>query len=87
MPSSGTLFRTYFTVRDVVSSATMPQQQYQSQMPSQAYNIFAMGPPRVKFLFQRWAFTDLFMLMPVAVFTFCFQVATWLACSQMGAQP
>ena len=40
------------TMRGPVGLTTMPQQQQpQSQMPSQAYANFAMGPPQVAFLF------------------------------------
>ena len=34
-------------VRGVVSLATVPQQEPQSQMPSQAYASYAMGPSQV----------------------------------------
>ena len=38
--------------KGVVSLATVPQQQPQSQMPVQAYANYAMGPPQVCFSFR-----------------------------------
>ena len=40
------------TIRGLVGLATVLQQHPQSQMPSQAYANYAMGPPKVSFLFQ-----------------------------------
>ena len=40
------------TVRDSVGLTNMPQQQSQSQMPSQAYANYAMGPLQASFSFR-----------------------------------
>ena len=39
-------------MRDIVCFASLLQQQPQSQIPSQAYANYDMGPPQVSFLFQ-----------------------------------
>ena len=61
------------TVRSVAHLVTVSQQQTQSQMPSQAYASYAMGPSQVSFLFQSWAFHLLYYIgvtMFLSVFRF-----------------
>ena len=62
------------------------QQQPQSQMPSQAYAIYAMGPPQVSFSFRVESPTDSLchVSWSVIVFAVCFQVPMWLPGPPMG---
>ena len=74
------------TIRDVVGLTTVPQQQPQSQIPSQAYAKYAMGIPKGTSFFSRVESpTDFLMFMHIMVFAFCLKVPMWLQCSPMGA--
>ena len=64
-------------VRGSVGLITLPQQpQPKSQMPSQAYATYAVGPLQVCFSFRFEPPSSFFyyMLVYVMVFAFCFQV-------------
>ena len=66
-----------------VGLATVLQQQPPSQMPFQAYAIYAMGPPQVSFSFRVEPPTILYFCM----FGVYFQVPCWMPYSPMRAQP
>ena len=63
------------------------QQQSQSQMPSQAYGSYAIGPPKVSLSFRVDPPANFSILVSVMVSDFCFQVPMWLPSSPVGAQP
>ena len=58
----------------------------QSQMPSQVYANYAMGPLQVRFSFRAEPSLGLLchVLVSVMVVAFCFQVLLWLPCSLWG---
>ena len=61
------------TMRGSFGLTTVPKQQLpQSEMPSQAYASYTMGPSLVSFLFQRWASHQFFMLYVGACYDICF---------------
>ena len=77
-------------VRGSVSLTTMPEhQQPQSQMPSQAFVNYTMGPLLVSFSFRGNPPTNSLchMLVSVMVFAFCCQIPILLPCSPKGVQP
>ena len=77
------------TVRGFVGLMHVPQKQTQSQMPSEAYANYSMGPPLLSFSFRFQPPTDSYVMCLVSgmVFVFCFQVPKWLPCTPMGPQP
>ena len=73
------------TVRDVVDLTTLPQQQPQSKVPSQANVKFTVGPCQLSFLFRVECPTDFLLLVFFTVFAFCSLTLMWLQFSTMRA--
>ena len=66
----------------------VPQQQpTQSQISSQAYAYYAMGPLWVGFTFRVGPPTNSYFIysMSIVVFALCFHVPMWLPCSPRGS--
>ena len=72
------------TVGGVVSLPTVLQQPSQSQVPSQVYASYAVGPYMVSFFFRVKPSTSLLMLVSVMVSVFYFKVPVWLSDSPVG---
>ena len=75
-----------YTMRGCLGIITVLQlQPSQSQIPSQAYAHYAMGPPQVSFLIQSWASHWFIMFhIDVMVFAFCFRLTRGCYVHQWG---